>query len=140
LDNQREKASACLGAHPLPPRSKPELWSKIKPLVREKRRAPTEAEAMLWQRLRGRGLHGHKFQRQHPVGRFIVDFYCPVVQLVIEVDGPIHAAQLEDDALRQAELEALGLRVIRFSNDGVMADLERVLDEIARNLTPQPPL
>lgn len=106
------------------------LWNKIKPVAREMRREPTEAEAHLWERLRGRGVDGCKFRRQQPVGRYIVDFYCPRAKLVIEVDGPIHAQTVEEDAGRQAELEALGLFVIRFTNDEVFADIEIVLEAI----------
>jgi very-short-patch-repair endonuclease len=118
----------------MPAKSKPELWSKIKPLAREKRREPTVAENTLWQHLRGRGIHGYKFRRQHPIERYIVDFYCPEAWLVIEVDGPIHDHQIEEDALRQAELEELGLKVMRVSNDAVMLHIEQVLDQIAHHL------
>jgi len=121
-------------------KSEPNLWSKIKPLAREKRREPTPAEAALWQLLRGRSLGGYKFRRQHPIGRCIVDFYCPKARLVIEVDGEIHQRTVEEDAQRQAELEALKLRVIRFTNDEVLNQPEWVLSVIeaavSGNLTP----
>ncbi|MQY72086.1 MAG: DUF559 domain-containing protein, partial [Dehalococcoidia bacterium] len=68
----------------------PCLWEKLKPLAREMRRAPTLAEEVLWQHLRNSQMGGFKFRRQHPIDRFIVDFYCFKIRLVIEVDGPVH--------------------------------------------------
>ena len=92
----------------------PDLWERLKPLAREKRHTPTEAEDRLWQMLRRHQLAGLKFRRQHPIERFIVDFHCTEARLVIEVDGPIHHYSREEDAIRQELLEALGLRVVRF--------------------------
>jgi very-short-patch-repair endonuclease len=65
---------------------------EIKARARELRKVMTPAEKMLWQQLRGRGLNGLKFRRQHPLGNLIVDFYCAEHRLVIEVDGGIHDA------------------------------------------------
>ena len=95
------------------------------------RRVPTSAENALWQRLRGGQVGGLKFRRQHAVGQFIADFYCVTAGLVIEVDGPIHAYQHARDAERQAYLEAMGLSVLRFSNDEVLSSIEQVLERIA---------
>ncbi len=58
----------------------------------------TPAEAHLWQHLRGGQLNGYEFRRQYPMGRFIVDFYCPRLKVIIEVDGDTHAQQAEYDA------------------------------------------
>ncbi len=100
--------------------TRPDLWEKLKPLAREMRHRPTEAEAALWDMLRRHGINGLKFRRQHPIDRFIVDFYCPAVRLVVEVDGEIHQYTAEEDALRTEILEALGMRVLRFTNDDVL--------------------
>ena len=109
----------------------PELWAKLKPLARQMRHEPTPAEGKLWQALRGRRLGGAKFRRQYAIDRFIVDFYCPAARLVVEVDGPVHDYQPEQDAIRQQFLESLGLRVLRFRNEDVLTALEAVLDEIS---------
>nr|MBC7245341.1 DUF559 domain-containing protein [Chloroflexota bacterium] len=89
---------------------------------------------MLWQHLRRKQLLGYKFRRQHAIERFIVDFYCRDAGLVIEVDGPVHQYTAEEDAIRQEFLESIGLRVLRFTNEQVMTDIEGVLGTIARAL------
>jgi very-short-patch-repair endonuclease len=95
---------------------------------------PTPAEERLWQKLRNKQLLGLKFRRQHSVERFIVDFYCGKVRLVVEVDGLIHDYTQEEDALRQAFLESLGLRVLRFSNAEVLNSVDGVLEVMAAYL------
>lgn len=108
-------------------RTPAEVWIKLKPLTKEKRSVPTAAEAALWQALRAHRFAGSKFRRQHAIGRFIVDFYCSKAGLVIEVDGPIHEYSRGDDQERQAFLEKLGLRVLRFNNDAVLNNRNEVL-------------
>ncbi|MBL8130390.1 MAG: DUF559 domain-containing protein, partial [Anaerolineae bacterium] len=112
------------------------LWEKIKPLARQMRREPTEAESILWQALRGRQLGSYKFRRQHPIDRFIVDFYCAEAHLVIEVDGEIHDYSADEDAARQEFIESRGLRVLRFKNQQVQGDLPSVLTAIHAALPP----
>src|ERR1700682_1407659 len=90
-------------------------WDEQKPLRRGMRKKPTPTEDALWQRLRNRQLAGAKFRRQHPVDHFIVDFYCAEAALAVELDGAIHEHTREGDALRQAYLESLGLRFLRFT-------------------------
>lgn len=89
----------------------------------------TEAENILWEELRNNKLDGIKFRRQHPIGRFIADFYCHKFKLVIEVDGSVHDDPLvkENDQIRQEEIELFGLKVIRFKNNDVK---KRTLDVI----------
>jgi len=101
----------------------------LQQVARQMRRTPTPAEAVLWRALRG-GALGVRFRRQHPVGRIILDFYCPAARLVIEVDGDYHDLQPERDAARTEVLEAFDIRVIRFRNEEVLHDLPRVLDTI----------
>ena len=113
-----------------PKRPSPALWAKLKPLVREKRGEPTPAEALLWERLRRKQIHGERFRRQYVFERFIVDFYCPAALLVVEVDGEIHQQQKDYDAFRTEFLEALGLQVVRFTNDEVFDDIEHVVEQI----------
>ncbi|QGX40368.1 endonuclease domain-containing protein [Permianibacter aggregans] len=101
-----------------------------------------EPEHQLWQRLRGSQL-GVKFRRQHGIGPFIVDFYCSAHQLVIEVDGVTHEtmASQKADTGRDQFMRSLGIKVLRFSNQQVMTEVDGVvqaiLDEISiEKLTP----
>ncbi|MCH8844281.1 MAG: endonuclease domain-containing protein [SAR324 cluster bacterium] len=110
------------------------MWAKLKPAARGMRHEPTPAENLLWQRLRGHRLNGHGFRRQHPLDRFLADFYCPDRNLVIEIDGPIHDQSNPEDAARQAHLEGLGYRVIRFKNQEILQSMEHVLAKIAMAL------
>ncbi len=105
-------------------------------LVRDFRKNPTDAEKMVWECLRARRLNGFKFRRQHPIGRYIVDFYCHAAQLIVEIDGDIHDIpdQMEYDQIREEELRALDLTIIRFRNERIMNDLMQVLEEIASYL------
>jgi very-short-patch-repair endonuclease len=106
--------------------------------ARRLRREQTPAEKVLWEALRGRRLCGLKFRRQHPIGHFVVDFYCPALGLVVEVDGGVHDGLLEHgcDQERQEWLEALGLTVMRVANDSVFRDMPGVLREIASAAAP----
>ena len=88
---------------------------------------------MLWAHLRRKRLHGIKFRHQHAIGRFILDFYCVEYQLAIEIDGPIHNQSTERDAVRTDELIRQGIRVIRFTNEQVFDDIDRILFEIANH-------
>ncbi len=108
--------------------------------ARELRKNQTDAEAVLWACLRDRQLSGLKFRRQHPVAntRYVVDFFCYESSLIVELDGPVHNAQVEGDAIRQQELESLGCRVIRFRNEEVFNNLETTLAAILRSASPRP--
>ncbi|WP_448600771.1 endonuclease domain-containing protein, partial [Thermoleptolyngbya sp.] len=80
----------------------------IEQAAKQLRKQSTLAEEILWQALRNRQLNGLRFRRQHPVGRFILDFYCPSAKLVIELDGAVHTNQQEYDTIRTRELETYG--------------------------------
>lgn len=105
------------------------------------RRNMTPAEAALWEALRGKRLGGLRFRAQHPVGFFILDFYCPSRKLVVEVDGSVHAGRGEEDRLRTDQLAAYDYRVLRFTNEQVLGDLDSVkrtiLTEADRPPNPQ---
>ncbi|RMG81776.1 MAG: endonuclease domain-containing protein [Chloroflexi bacterium] len=109
-------------------------WPRLKPRVRQKRKDPTPAEAHLWRYLRNRRLNQAKFRRQHAIGRYIVDFVCLSARLVIEVDGAYHGDKIDYDRQRQAELEGMGYRVLRFSNEAVLHQTREVLRQIAAEL------
>ena len=104
----------------------------IRARARELRQPQTPAERVLWGRLRNRQLDGYKFRRQHPIGRFIVDFYCAECRLVIEIDGDTHLDQVEYDQERTAWLEARGHRVVRFTNQDVHRRTGPVLEAILK--------
>ena len=87
---------------------------------------------MLWMRLRNQLLCGFKFRRQHPIGRFIVDFYCASGKFVIEIDGDSHLQQVEYDEARTQWLNDAGYRVVRFTNQDVYSNLDAVLETILR--------
>jgi very-short-patch-repair endonuclease len=97
--------------------------------AQEFRKRPTVSERRLWQALR-KNSWGHKFRRQHPLGRFIVDFYHAAAGLIIELDGSAHADSQEHDEERTYLLTAAGYRVIRFSNDEIDGQLELALGRI----------
>jgi very-short-patch-repair endonuclease len=112
---------------------------RIHPIIlahaREMRHPQTPAEATLWHALRNR-QHSYKFRRQHPIDRFIVDFYCAEAKLLIEVDGPSHLEpdQQEYDKLRTEYLEELGYKVIRFTNEDVKLNIDGVIGEILKTV------
>jgi len=119
-----------------------------KPFRQHLRNNATGAERLLWQRLKGRQLSGTKFRRQHGIGEFVVDLYCPEYRLAIEVDGPVHwtKEQKEYDAVRESVIRQFGIRIIRFTNEEVYKNLDGVLARIAGELEalrsgpPPPPL
>ena len=116
-------------------RAPPPVQQRAKALRREQ----SPIERKLWARLRQKQLYGLKFRRQHPIGRFIVDFYCPAHKLIVEIDGRSHDERLAYDGERTAWLESQGYRVIRFTNEQVVRECHAVLEEIARVCGKEPP-
>ena len=100
----------------------------------ELRENMTDAEKHLWLRLNKNQL-GVRFKAQHPIDIFIVDFYCHKYKLVVEVDGDIHSFQKDYDEGRTAELERFDLKIIRFTNQEILNNIEKVVDEIKKHLT-----
>ena len=103
---------------------------EIEAAARRLRRNKTPAEQKLWEALKGKKLGGLKFRTQHPVGPFILDFYCPARKLVVELDGEVHEKQADYDESRTQQLENYGYRVIRFRNEEVLDDLPSVFERI----------
>jgi len=91
----------------------------------------TDAERLLWEQINAKKL-GVKFRRQHPISFFIADFYCHEKKLIIQLDGSIHNVKevLENDLQRQAAIEAFGIKVIRFKNEEIYKNLNKVLEKI----------
>ena len=113
----------------------PDRYLLLKEKAKELKKFPTEAETLLWEYLRNRQL-GAKFNRQHIIGDYIVDFVCIEKGLIVEVDGGYHntAGQREADANRSEELARIGFEVIRFSNEEVFLNINNVLNRIKDRL------
>lgn len=105
----------------------------------------TPAEVTIWSKLKSKQLLGYKFRRQHGIGKYIVDFYCVELKLVIETDGDVHGfgVQIKKDKEKQKYLENLGFIVKRYQNDDVLRNLNGVMDDLYRfcksKTTPTPP-
>ncbi|MDH2918370.1 MAG: DUF559 domain-containing protein [Sideroxydans sp.] len=117
-----------------------ELEEKLKGYARELRASATDAEQKIWYLLRNRNFLGYKFRRQHPVGNYILDFYCPDAKLAIELDGSQHAENEEYDCQRSEILQADGIQVLRFWNNDVLRNTEAVLMQLANALPLTPAL
>ncbi len=90
----------------------------------------TRAEHRLWLQLRNKRIANHRFRRQVSLDRYVVDFVCFSLRLIIEVDGPSHELTAGEDAIRTRRLEGQGYRIIRFSNEQVMRELDSVVETI----------
>ena len=116
----------------------PRSSANVKGAARQMRKEPTRSESLLWSALRNRRLASRKFRRQHPVGRFILDFYCQEERLAVEVDGPVHETQRQADGERQQILESMGIRFLRLSAALIESDLPAALAAIEEALSPGP--
>ncbi|TBN06657.1 DUF559 domain-containing protein [Hyunsoonleella flava] len=119
--------------------ARPSAYKLLKELQQENKKHATEAERALWESLRGKKLD-HKFRRQHIIDEFIVDFVCLDKNLAIEVDGGYHTTieQKEADELRTKILNEIGFKVIRFTNEQVLGDIDNVLSYIEQELKSLP--
>jgi very-short-patch-repair endonuclease len=92
----------------------------------------TEPEKLLWQELRAGKLNGLKFRRQHPIFNYIADFYCHSEKIVIELDGPLHEMEWQNDydTRRDKVIESMGIKILRFKNDEVLTDIDLVKKKI----------
>ena len=98
--------------------------------AKNNRKNETESERILWNKLLRKKYLGYKFTRQKPINRFIADFYCSELSLIIEVDGNSHIAKKERDTLRDKFLKCCGIKTIRVNNDDVLNNIEKVEKEI----------
>ena len=99
-------------------------------LAKRFRRNPTPDERVLWNALRSNALAGLHFRRQQVIGGFIADFYCAIAQLAIELDGAVHAGQIEEDDERDRAFSSKGIRTMRIASERVRSELGLVLREI----------
>jgi very-short-patch-repair endonuclease len=106
--------------------------------ARQLRKDPTDAERVLWQKLRFWQVNGWKFRRQQPLGGYIVDFVCLQKRLIIELDGGQHADRIDYDKVRDGWLCEQGFVVLRFWNNDVLKNLDGVVATIVKNLQSTP--
>ena len=111
---------------------------EIRIRARQLRKNLTDAERLLWRRLRLWRVDGFKFRRQQPLGNYIVDFVCLEKRLIIEVDGGQHAQQANYDTDRDAWLRNQGFVILRFWNNDVLKNIDGVMEVIAKNLQSTP--
>ncbi|MCC6347695.1 MAG: endonuclease domain-containing protein [Nitrospirales bacterium] len=104
----------------------------------ELRRNQTDAEKAFWTKVRNREFYGMRFFRQYSVGPYILDFYCPEIQLAVELDGGQHnqSTNREQDTVRTAYLKAEGIQIVRFWNHEVLLDMEGVLTKLTQEIPP----
>jgi very-short-patch-repair endonuclease len=109
----------------------------LRSLATELRKRQTRAEALFWQEVRNRNCLGYKFYRQRILLNYIVDFYCRELKLVIEIDGGIHSREQNHiyDKIRSADLESYGLTLLRYSNEQILSDLSKVLEDLKTHMT-----
>ena len=103
---------------------------KLKELARKLRNDATLSEVLLWQQLKGTQVMGYDFHRQKPIDQYIVDFFCPKLNLIIEIDGESHNDRFDIDQKRQLRLEALGFHFLRLWDHDVKQNMEGVLSTI----------
>jgi len=104
----------------------------LKTNSRNLRNNSTLAEVLLWNELKAGKLNGYKFNRQKPLIKYIVDFYCKKLKLVIEIDGESHVDKEKEDALRQQEIEKLKLNFLRFNDYEIKLNLNDVICKIKK--------
>ncbi len=103
---------------------------KLKSRARKLRKNSTLSEVLFWDQIKSKKLRRYQFNRQKPIGDYIVDFYCKTLGLVIEIDGDSHNSKIDKDRIRQRALESYGLKVIRFNDLDVKKDLDAVIKSI----------
>lgn len=116
---------------------------KLKSFARELRRNQTDAEKIMWRKLRAKQLQSLKFRRQQPIGKFIVDFVCFEKKLIIELDGSQHSENKELDESRDDWLLTQGYTVVRFWNNDVLKNIDGVMhsiQSIIQSPSPAPPI
>jgi len=143
-DSRREREFASNSSFPSPSgrgvrgEGKYPLNPELLSFARKLRRETTNAEQLLWHLLRNRRFNGFKFRRQHPVGEYVLDFYCHEARLGVELDGGQHneAGQRRKDEARSSFLAGEGITVIRFWNNDVLRETEGVMEELLLALSP----
>ncbi|MDO9184829.1 MAG: endonuclease domain-containing protein [Bacteroidia bacterium] len=102
----------------------------------------TKAEKIVWEVIRNRKIENCKFRRQHPIDKFVAEFYCHEKKLVVEIDGEYHnkKEQIQLDEARTQVINEYGITVIRFTNEEVLNDIQSVIEKIINALKASPPI
>ena len=103
---------------------------KLKDLARKLRENMTLSEVLLWNQLKQKKMKGYDFHRQKPIDKYIVDFFCPKLKLIIEIDGEAHIYKGSEDVKRQDRLESLGFHFLRFKDIDIKKNIKDVLASI----------
>ena len=111
-------------------------FHKTIPLRRNLRRESTLAERLFWSKVASQQFLSLKFRRQHGIGNFIVDFYCPEKKLIVEIDGDSHAtsAGLENDQQRTTHLQSFGYTIVRYDNRDIISNISGVFEDLTRKV------
>jgi very-short-patch-repair endonuclease len=110
----------------------------LRSIAKHLRKRGTDAEKLLWNRLRAKQMNGLRFRRQEPVGQYIADFLCYEVRMVIEMDGGQHAERKLFDKERDDRIVSQGFRVLRFWDNEVLTNIGGVLERIREQISPSP--
>jgi very-short-patch-repair endonuclease len=113
---------------------------KLKDLAKQLRENSTLSEVLLWNYLKGKQMLGYDFDWQKPIDNYIVDFFCNELKIAIEIDGDTHNYKIDKDELMQKKLEGLGVRFLRFTDEDVKKNIERVVMAIEEWIRRNPPL
>jgi very-short-patch-repair endonuclease len=103
---------------------------RLKQIARTLRKNMTLSEILLWQQLKNKQLLGYDFHRQKPIDEYVVDYYCPKLKLVLEIDGDSHDGKEEADRIRQERLESLGLTMLRFWDSDVKNNVDGIVEQL----------
>ena len=103
-------------------------------LARQMRCNLTPSEKIMWEQLKNKKIDGHRFRSQHPIHRYILDFYCPSKSVAIEIDGDIHKSRKKYDEYRDDYLKSVGIQTLRFENSEVNDNIQKVILKIKNNL------
>lgn len=115
-----------------------------KPILKERRKAlrnnATKAEKLLWKILQSSAVEGRKFRRQHSIGYYIVDFYCPEERLILEIDGDVHDVDFvkEHDIEREEHLKEMDFKVLRIRNEEIFENSDKVVEKIKQRFSTTP--
>ena len=103
---------------------------RLKQIARKLRKDMTLSEILLWKEIKGKKVLGYDFHRQKPIDEYVVDFYCPRLKLVLEIDGDSHDGKEGPDFIRQKKLESKGLTVLRFWDLDVRANVDGIVGQL----------
>ena len=129
--SKKVKAGECIYLGMNPEARTPGYITK---LARKLRLSMTKTELLLWEKLKGKQLNGFRFRKQHPVYRYVLDFYCAEARLAIEIDGEVHSGKEDYDEFRDGVLKSLSIETLRIQSSEIEDNIEAVLNRIKDKL------